>query len=371
MSACSRLVPITWLLAALAGCGVDERLESPTPMPGFDPEARAELEASGVGKYLGKFTADEVVELANGEVGYSFAPRDDGPTCIYGDPFRTTVRDMGSGDLLIYLEGGGACWSDLCAAKTNAGLGVFPIGWTDRDLERNPLAGFDVLHVSYCDGSVFSGDNLVLAADGSIERRHRGLANLSASLDVATSRFPQPKRILLAGSSAGGYGTILGTALVRLAYPTTPLFVLNDAGIGLTNPDDSSVVDAALDEWKIGPLIPASCHGCLETGQFTSVVEWGLARDPTLRVSDYSSYEDEVIAGVFLRMEGKAFHQLLLRETDKLRAAHPRRFNRFFVDGGSHTALLAGTDRELDGTRLIDWVVAMLDDHPSWRDLLE
>jgi hypothetical protein len=226
--------------------------------------------------------------------------------------------------------------------------------------------------VSYCDGSVFSGDNVILAADGSIERRHRGLANLSAGLDVARLRHPSPRRIVLAGSSAGGYGTILGTALVRLAYPDTPLYVVNDAGLGLTNPEDPSIVDAAADEWKALQFLPASCDDCMENGQFTGIVDWGLTHDPSLRVGYFSSYQDGVIGGIFLGMEGEEFEALLREETGKLHASHPDRFQRFFVKGSGHTAILAGYyDASVDGQTLLEWVQAMLDGSDEWQDRLQ
>lgn len=363
---------IAVIALAVAGCGDDEPITDRSTAPGFDEDARTELEAAGVGKYLGAFAPEKTDELSNGETVYTFAQSDAGPTCIFGTPYRVSVRDVGASDLLIFLEGGGACWSDLCAAKENAGSGVLPIAWTDPAVERNPLAALNVVFASYCDGSVFSGDNVIIDSTGAVVRRHRGLANLSAALGVAKTRFPNPSRIVLAGTSAGGYGTILGTAVVRLAYPDVPLFVINDAGLGLTNPEDPSVIDAAVDEWKVSSLIPASCAGCLESGQFTSVVGWGLDHDPTLRVAYFSAYRDAIISGVFLNMEGEAFETLMLAETDKLHAAHPDRFERFFVEGSAHTAVLAGYyDATLDGTLLTDWIVAMLDGSPVWRDLLE
>ena len=354
-----------------AGCGMDAPIAGGEAPVGFDENARAELSAIGVDRYFGKFSPSEVTELENGETTYTFAPDDDGPVCIYGDPYRVSVRDAPSNDLLIYLQGGGACWSDICSAKATAGFGIMTIGWTDGDPEQNPLGNFDVVFANYCDGSVFSGDNVIHAPDGSIERRHRGLANLTAALEVARERFPEPDRIVLAGSSAGGYGTILGTAVVRLAYPTTRLFVINDAGLGLTNPDDPSILDGALNEWKVGQLVPPSCEGCIESGQFTSVIDWGLAHDPTLRVGVYSSYEDFVIGGIFLGMEGPAFRELVLEETGKLHSDHPKRFQRFLVNGSSHTAVIGYYDATVEGVRLVDWVEAMISDDPAWQDLTE
>ncbi len=363
------------LLLGVTGCGTDEPLERAVDIGpvGFDAAAQSELEAAGLGKYLGRFTPSEVTTLDDTTEAYSFEPDDDGPVCLFGDPFRVSVREGQSDDLLIFLQGGGACWSELCGGNQKAGFGVLPIAWTDPNPESNPpLARFNVVFVSYCDGSVFSGDNLIKAADGSIERRHRGVANFSAALDVAKMRFPHPRRIALAGTSAGGYGTILGTELVRLAYPETPLYVMNDAGIGLTNPSDPSIFYAARDEWKALQFLPASCGDCVADKQFTGVIGWALDHDPSLRVAAFSAYQDGIIGGVFLNMEATDFEALLLEKTGALHAAHPDRYERFFVEGGAHTAVLAGYyDLEVGGERLVEWIGAMLKNDPDWDDRLQ
>lgn len=373
---CSVVVPTA--LAAIfvcSGCGHDERLVREQAEQGggigFDAAARDELVAAGADKYLGKFEPSKVLSYPLFDA-YEFEPSDDGPTCLYGSPFHVSVRDVGSNDLLIYLQGGGACWSDICAANEDASLGVMPIAWTDADRDRNPpLAGFNVVFVAYCDGSVFSGDNVVRAPDGSVERRHRGLANLSAALDVARSHYPSPRRIVLAGSSAGGYGTIVGTIVTRLAYPHTPLFVMNDAGPGVTNPDDPSLMNGAKNEWKAMEIVPESCQGCVESGQLTSVVDWTLTHDTSLRVATFCAQEDAIIGNVFLGMKGPEFGQVLLSETGKVHAHHPGRYERFLWAGGAHTAVLAGYyDLEIDGTSLLEYIEAMLDHRPEWRDLV-
>lgn len=360
------------LCLAVVGCGDDEPLGGPKLPAGFDDEAKAELVAAGVTKYFGQFEAEQVESYEDFDA-YTFAPRDDGPTCLFGDPFRVSVRDTGSRDLLIYLQGGGACWGSSCTANAKAGIGVQPVGWTDKTKEANPaLFDFNVVFVSYCDGSVFSGDNLVLAADGSIERRHRGLANLSAALDIAKERFPTPRRVVVGGSSAGGYGTIVATAVVRLAYDGVPMFVINDAGVGLTNPEEDGLIEAVKNEWKFPQFLPASCADCLASRQFTSVVQWGLDHDPSLRVGVFSAYEDSIISGLFLGMTGPQFRELLLKETGKVHEAHPSRYKRFFIEGGAHTAILAGySDVSVKGTRLVAWTAAMLGDGGAWNDVLE
>lgn len=363
---------IAWapLLLVLAGCGSGSDDSPAKPPIGFDSATRDELSAAGVDKYLGAFTPSGT-QLIGGDTVYEFAQSDDGPTCIEGDPYLVSVRDTGSNDLLFFLQGGGACHDELCLTRTVATAGVPTQGWTLPDPEVQPLASFNVVFASYCDGSVFAGDNLFVGSDGSL-RRHRGLANLSAALDLAKSLYPEPERIVLAGVSAGAYGTIFATLVLRLVYPDTPLFVLNDAGLGLTNPESSTLVDAALEQWKVGPLIPPSCSECWERDQFTALIGWALDRDRSLKVSAFSTYNDAIISLLFLSMSDEAFEQLLLSETGELNARHPQRFQRFFVEGDGHTSADADfANVAVDGTRLVDWVGAMLDGSPEWRDLLE
>src|SRR6185295_14342828 len=98
----------------------------------------------------------------------------------------------------------------LCAANETAealNKGLLPNGGI---LSTDPLvsavAGWNVVYLPYCDGSVFSGDADL--PDETPPRFHHGLKNLTAGIDLAKSLYPDPKRIFLAGSSAGGYGTL-------------------------------------------------------------------------------------------------------------------------------------------------------------------
>src|SRR5690606_27336640 len=103
----------------------------------------------------------------------------------------------------------------------------------------NPLADYSTVYVPYCDGGLHASDaDVGTDGDGITDRYHRGLHNLSASLDVAVNTFPTPRRIVLTGVSGGGYGTIFALPLVRQLYPGVPIDVVNDSGIGITRPDD-------------------------------------------------------------------------------------------------------------------------------------
>ncbi|MBM4364141.1 MAG: hypothetical protein FJ104_15785, partial [Deltaproteobacteria bacterium] len=253
-------------------------------------------------------------------------------------------------------------------------------GLLDPDAATNVVAGWDVVYVPYCDGSAFLGDSEL--ADASMPggtRHHRGIRNLSAAIDVALAKFPNPRRILLAGSSAGGYGTITGTGIVRLAYPKTPLIVFNDAGLGLDNPANPGS-QIRKDEWKYMQFIPAGCEGCQEDQSL--VPAWGLEHDPTLRLAAFSAYEDAVIGATFLGMTGPDFKALLLEKTGAIQALYPDRFRRFLVPGTSHTTLLAdagpspngsgihGFLTVVEGQSVSEWTQAFVDGTAEWTDRL-
>jgi len=343
------------------------------PAAGFDDATTKELEGLGWGKYIGQFTPSQIDD---GEqfTTYTFAADKKGPICFRGSEFRMSTREAPSDDLLLFLLGGGACWTGTCAASTVTAGSPIPIGWTDGNVDQNPLGNYDLAFLGYCDGSVFAGDGEVAdpahgAPDGI--RYHHGFANLTAGLDVAHARWPHPRRIVLAGSSAGGYGTIIATAVVRLLWPKTRLDVINDAGVGLTNPDRPEMYATIVKDWNLAGRIPADCTAC-QQGQFTPLIDWALRRDPTIRVAAFSSYEDAVIGGAFLGMEGPAFKKLLLQQTGAVHDAWPARFERFFIDGDAHTAELAGFyDLKVNGTPLTTWIGDMLDAKPSWQDELQ
>jgi hypothetical protein len=376
------------IVASLSGCSSTDKSAGPntnadkdaSPQPGLSAAAIADLQHKGVDKYIGK--AKPVSHTDDNETTvYEFDAKD-GPICLWGDSYRALVRDAKSENLVIYLEGGGACWTALCAANTKASSTIPADGILDSKATTNVVADWNVLYVPYCDGSVFSGDNELQAMGGpsgtTQTRYHHGIKNLTAALDLAKATFPNPKRILLAGSSAGGYGTIIGTAVTRLEYPHTDLIVFNDAGLGLTNPTDPTTYTQIKAEWKFDQFIPDSCTQC-ENGQQTALIGWGLRNDPTLKVAAFSSYGDAVIGGTFLQMQPADFKALLLEKTGAVHTEFPTRFERFFINGGTHTSLISneagatlwGYLTPAQGLSVSDFTTEFVNGSAAWVDHLE
>ncbi|HVW25302.1 MAG TPA: pectin acetylesterase-family hydrolase [Polyangiaceae bacterium] len=342
--------------------------------PGFSAAAIADLHASHVDKYLGKASLSDTTMNDAGDTVYNFATSD-GPICYLGDQYHAIVHDAGSDNLLIFLQGGGACWETLCMANSTAETTMVKTGILNQDASNNTVGSWNIVYAPYCDGSVFSGDNDMMSPDGKQMWHFHGLANLSAVLDVAKKSFPNPKRILLAGTSGGGYGTLTGTALVRLTYPNTQVDVFNDAGLGLSNLMDPNMLATVKRDWKFDQFLPSSCSDCAAVQ--TALIGWGLGADPTLRVSGFSSYGDGIIGGVFLGLMPADFKQLLMTETDKVHQAFPTRFERFFIDGTQHTVLLGATgtgvgyDTEVSGVSVDEWLKKMLNGDAGWVDQLQ
>jgi hypothetical protein len=359
----------------------------------------SEVIEQGVTRYLGAFVPSEVRE-ADGAKTHVFAPADGirGPACIRGATYHVATRNTGSPDLLIFMQGGGACWSDFCFTIEEAGAdGVPTFDVLDTESDTNPFADWNVLYLPYCDGSLFVGDaDYDPNGDGTPDRLHRGLQNLSAALDVAHSEFPGVERVMLAGSSGGGFGTIMGTPIVRAVYPDAELLVFNDAGVGVAKDGDPAFLEGLVDEFNGRAFVPGSCTDCLASGHLTPLVAYTLEQDPTLRIATFSSYRDSVISNIFLSVPGPEFEAVLLRETQALAAACPGRYAPFLIDGKQHTVLLGdirgflgdGFDVEgnpfasivefasldgavVDGVSALEWLNWMLSGDDRWAPIYE
>jgi hypothetical protein len=356
---------------------------------GLSNEAANELRDAGVDKYLGAFTPAVSVEVGDGWTKHTFDPDNgNGPICIAGTPFSVFTRQGNPSRLLIFEQGGGACWQDFynCNVLAEAQEPPAPrVGIWDFDSKDNPFADYSIVYMPYCDGSVFTGDNDVFdpafgAAIGvpqAVVRFHRGLRNQSAGMDVARKMFPHASRITVSGSSAGGVGAAgFAPFLVRLLYDNqVKLTVLNDAGPVTTNPDAVGDIAARAADWQFGQFYPASCTDCDDMGQSTEIIKWRLDNDSTVREAFYET-DSDLTNRFFLDLlfDPAAFRDLVVTEHGLLNAAHPDRYKRFIVAGDeTHTALQSPLFYTQDayGVFLNQWVEDFLVPRPMWIDIVE
>ncbi len=379
---------VTALLFVSAGSASAGPRQGPK---GLSAQAFAELSDAGGDKYVGAFTPATSEELDDGWVKHTFdTDGGNGPICIAGTPFTVFTRARNPAKLLIFEQGGGACWQDfyfcnILADDQPPTASPFASGiWVDSfdtgtQTIANPLADWSVVYVSYCDGSVFSGDNDVVDASfpfGAV-RFHRGLRNATAAIDLAKATFPHANRVLLAGSSAGGVGVAgVSPFLVRFVYGNNvKLRVFNDAGPVAVNLDDLGGILARASDWQFGQFFPASCTGCDPLGQAgPALIEWRLDHDNEVREAFYSTDGDATDRFFLFIPTQEEYRELIVTEHGALNDAHPERYKRFIRSGDDeHTALQRDTFYlgEANGVPLYQWTDDFINPRPFWVDIVE
>ncbi len=359
--------------------------------PGLDPIARLELEAAGVNKYVGEFTPATSEDAGNGWTKHTFDPDGgNGPICIAGTPLTVFTRPgTHPRKTLIFLDGGGACWQDFyfCSVLADEDappdVGIFASSFdTGTEVIDNPLSEYSIVAASYCDGSVWAGDNDVV--DGNFPfgpvRFHRGLRNLTATLDLARAEFGLPRKLFLSGSSAGGVGAAaLAPSLARFVFGNFPrIKVFNDAGPVATNifpiPPVLEAIAAREADWQISQFYPESCTECSPYAQPTELIKWRLGRDSGLAESFYSTDGDSTNR-FFLAIPNQEIYRALITSVHgDVNATFPDTYKTFIRSGDdSHTALATplfyvGT---ANGVPLHEWTDDFVHNRPGWIDIVE
>jgi hypothetical protein len=363
------LIPGLIAVALLSACsdGSDHKISEVPPAP--EPEAAPfqEIYDQGVTRYLGQYTP--MLSEPDGDAVNHIFGTGDGPQCINGSEYAMSTRDAGSEDLVIFLEGGGACWPGFPNCRQSANPTMSNLGILDANRSNNPVKDWNVAYLPYCDGGLHVSDiDSDNDGDGGIDWTQRGLHNLSASLDVAVMMFPSPRRIVLTGNSAGGFGTTYALALVRYLYPDTKIEIVNDSGLGIGQPGNPAYTQTLINDWNATAFIPESCdNDCLgEDGHSTEYLIWQMEQDPTLRRSMLSYNRDSTIGDFFLMIGQDAFEDALYVEMQQLEDAFPGRTASWLPAGILHTVLQAAPDETAGGVPLMEWIGFMLDGSDEW-----
>jgi hypothetical protein len=356
----------------------------PPARKGLNQDAIDELRAVGLDKYLGEFTPVTSEDAGDGWTKHTFdTAGGDGPICVAGTPYTVFTRPGKSDHLLMYENGGGACWQDFyfCNILADNNPPTLPVGAGIWDLNNkdNPFSKHSVVYMPYCDGSVHSGDNDVVDANfpfGPV-RYHRGLRNQSAGMDLAKALFPDASKITVAGSSAGGAGVASHAPfLARLLYGNNVhLTVFNDAGPVAINTLATTDIEARNADWLTGQFFPASCADCDPLGQQTALIKWRLDNDSTVREAFYST-DGDAVDRFFLKIPTQeAYRALILSEHGALNDAHPDRYKRFIVSGDDQHTILRRPEfytKEANGELINEWTDDFISPRkPKWKDIVE
>ncbi len=168
--------------------------------------------------------------------------------------------------LLIFMEGGGACFNALTCSQSPPNMGnQFP-GQSGILAARddNPLNAWNTMYVPYCTGDVFVGSRNNVRVPGVRGlQQFVGHDNLKLFLNQLGEQLPDPETIVVSGISAGGFGAAFNLPTVQSRWPNSAITLLDDSGLLLEDaylrPCLQSMIRGM---WGIDDVLPRDCTNC-------------------------------------------------------------------------------------------------------------
>lgn len=257
-----------------------------------------------------------------------------------------------SDDLLVFMQGGGACWDyGTClvlntavhgpfkAANFESAKGGFPSAF-DRDDVSNPFRDWSYVFVPYCTGDLHAGNQVKVYLDlfnQPHDYHHVGHQNVLAYLARLRATFPAIDRLMLSGASAGGYGVLFNYDAFRTQLAPAESAFIDDSGPPLIgNGIQYPIRDAWWAAWDPTATFAPYCDAdCL--GDVSLVLKHLAARYPDDRMSLLSSLRDITIR-TYLGLAPEAF-EADLRALVATRIDPEDNVRAFIIPGESHTML--------------------------------
>ncbi|MBL8545696.1 MAG: hypothetical protein JNL81_04490 [Hyphomonadaceae bacterium] len=308
------------------------------------------------------------------------------PTCSHAqgsDPAYRFWFHRGTADgLVIFFDGGGACWDDITCAiprrreaerdddgfykpelipadNPNRFGGIF-----DLDNPRNPVRDWSIVYVPYCTGDVHSGSNTAHYTDPDTGEpyaiEHRGADNFRVVLDWLKHNFPQPGQLLVAGSSAGAYGASTHYPRIRAAFPRGRALMLGDAGQGVMT---QTFLDQRNASWRFALPREVFPRNTMLTPD-VDVVARVAARYPGDRFAQYTTAHDITQSSFYALMGAE---NACVAWTNEMTTALAERqqapnFRSYLASGETHSILRTPRfyTETSGGMPLADWLTAAL-----------
>jgi Pectinacetylesterase len=301
-------------------------------------------------------------------------------SCDDGSPTGIGVNlSATSSNVFIYLEGGGACATyDTCVASPTYTKGPFGktqfdtraaalTGVLDRAHTATPVHDWNLVYIPYCTGDVHSGNNVATYTSGSNSAviHHVGHANVLAYLRRLAVTFPNPPKLVVSGSSAGGYGATGNYFAIREAMAPDKSYLIDDSGPSFHNdPISNLLLGIYQAQWHLHEAIAAICDVPCTT-DLSALYTALSARYPSDRLALLSSLQDAVIRMFLLNMDAPTF-QINLLDLGTSIFDPTSNFKYFFVTGDTHTMLGHPQDFTSNSKNLDDWLTSEINDGADW-----
>jgi hypothetical protein len=297
----------------------------------------------------------------------------DAPGCVCSDgsEFELWERPADPTKVVLFLEGGGACFNaETCSPTSPTYTKNLPIGEAPRTTgifdptnPDNPLADHSFVYVPYCTGDVHLGARVTQYADD-LTISHTGFDNASKGLQTVLTGYPEVEQLVVAGSSAGSIPTPAFAGLAADALPGVDIVAFGDASGAY--PDVPALNASIGAQWGVlenVPDWPVNEGLAPEEWSFPGLwVQSGL-QHPEITFARYDTAFDEVQA-FFAGLLGIDSSDLLsmIEATEAQIEAAGVPVASYIAPGATHTIL--GTDVfyevEVEGVRLADFLASLV-----------
>ncbi|UQA58690.1 pectinacetylesterase family protein [Polyangium aurulentum] len=306
-------------------------------------------------------------------------------------------KNPASSKLVIYLEGGGACFNALTCqqnpqsyASTNFDNwknGGGKSGVFDTANPDNPVKDWSFVYVPYCTGDVHAGDATDVDVPGNLGapkgQSFVGYANIGHYLKRIIPSFPGVTEVLLTGVSAGGFGALYNYDRVAQAFCPTPVVLIDDSG----PPMSDQYTPACLQErwrtlWGLDKTMPKGCVECSnpQGGGLVNAYTFFGEKYKDGRLGIVSSDKDNVISlfygfgknncanidGFPSGLSGAEYAAGLAEVRDNFLKLSPA-WGTYFISSTTHTWLGGNGfySTNVGGKPLTGWVSDLVNDGPA------
>jgi hypothetical protein len=321
------------------------------------------------------------------------------PQCMQGSEYRYFAKRGTVNKLVMYYQGGGACWNNftcggselgaVCKTTPDENLDGSSSGFADLANENNPFRDWNIVFVSYCTCDIHFGDAEVeyIGAEN-ITVQHLGFHNSKVAEKWAREHFVNPEEIFVTGSSAGAYGAWFNAPLLHEVWPASQIHVLADAGNGVITED---FLQNEFENWNFVanlPDIPGVLEAITEGNGMPGYTEAVASWFPDTNWAHYSTLYDgggggqtgfynimlndgNPLASVTWWEASCGFGENALAQSLAISETVPSNYRYYFGTGSRHT--MWGNNKVYDDTTggvptVVDWVNAMLASGPDGRD---
>lgn len=231
-------------------------------------------------------------------------------TCGNGQPTGLAVNlTSRSQDVLVYFQGGGACWDKATCLQLQTAINI-DTGYTtasfaaepevqaayfSRADATNPVKDASYVFVPYCTGDIYAGDAVQSydPANPTLQVHHRGARNVQAYLRRLVTTFLAATRVWVTGSSAGGYGAQVNYSRFATAFPDAEVAMLAD-GAQTVQPSGARWTTMTT-AWNA--QFPAACPACAT--DFPSLADYLFTTFPHGRFALLASDQDQTLRTFF------------------------------------------------------------------------